>query len=140
MALLRAVLVVALALGAGAVSAPAAFADGIERPKRAAPRPAPRRPVSRPAPSRPAPEPEARVPMLLPPVESGPETVQLSDAFFSGPLSGGVGYSYGAGGQPGGGGGFFVTNGATRASGFSMSTPGGHNGGGFSGAGVCGSK
>ena len=89
MAFLRAILVATLAFAGASMTAPVAYADGVERPKRAAPRPAPRRPVARPAPARTAPE--APVPMLLPPMETGPDTVQLSEAFFTGPLSGGVG-------------------------------------------------
>lgn len=106
--MLRSVLVAAMALGAGAiVSVPGvAMADGVERPRapRAAPRPAPRRPQA----ARPAPAP---MPAPIPapaPVEMGPEKVTLNDSFFHGPLTGGVGYSYGAGASGGGGGGFVV--------------------------------
>lgn len=70
----------ALALfGAPLMVAPA-FADGIERPRRAAPAPRPR--AARPAP--------APVPLAPAPAPAGPETVTLSDSFFA-QSSGGVG-------------------------------------------------
>lgn len=78
------------------VAAPLAFtpsvahADGIERPQRP-------RPVRRPAP---APEPELVAPAPAPVIETGPETVTLSTAFFAG-SSGGVGADIGGGSYSG---------------------------------------
>jgi hypothetical protein len=63
-----------------------AYADGIERPR--APRQRPR--------ARPAPPPPAPAPVPPPVVETGPETVTLSNSFFA--SSGGVGADIGVGG------------------------------------------
>lgn len=65
----------------------AAYADGIERPR--APRQRPR--------VRPAPPPPAPPPVAPPEVETGPETVTLSNSFFAG-SGGGVGADIGVGG------------------------------------------
>ena len=82
----RAILAALALVAAPAFVAPtAAYADGIERP-----RPPQRQRVRRPPPPRPA--------ALVPPapvVETGPETVTLSNSFFSG---GGVGADIGVGG------------------------------------------
>ena len=80
----------AFAFGAGAVTTAPAFADGIEQP-----RPAPRaRPAPRPQPqSAPPPrviEESAPVPVIQQRVEED-RGVRLTDAFFMGPLTGGVG-------------------------------------------------
>ncbi|MGD9979221.1 MAG: hypothetical protein AB7H66_09695 [Hyphomonadaceae bacterium] len=79
----RAILAALLLVVAPAMLAPtAAYADGIERPRR--PQPPRRRPPPPPAP--------------VPPraIETGPETVTLSNSFFAG-SSGGVGADIGAG-------------------------------------------
>ena len=82
----RAILAALALVAAPTFVAPtAAYADGIERP-----RPPQRQRVRRPPPPRPpAPVPPAPI------VETGPETVTLSNSFFSG---GGVGADIGVGG------------------------------------------
>lgn len=79
-------------VAASASAAPVAMADGVERA-----RPAHRSPP-RARPARPAPAPVA--PPSPVPVTLERERVSLSDGFFSGSLTGGVGYAYGAGGAP----------------------------------------
>ena len=81
----RAILAAVALVAAPVLATPGiAFADGIERPRQPRPRP---RPAPPPAP---APEP-------APVIETGPETVTLSEAFFAG--GGGVGGDIGVGGH-----------------------------------------
>jgi hypothetical protein len=72
------------------------------------------------------------------PIPQGPETVRLSDGFFAGPLTGGVGVGIGDG-AVGGGGRLVVIAGGTAGS-FSVAAvpPGGFIYGRNSGGGGCG--
>jgi hypothetical protein len=111
--------------------APDARADGIERPRthRAPP---PRVVRSTPPPVVAAPAPERFYEPPPPPPPSNELT--LSDGFFSGPLTGGVGYSYGTGGAPGGGNYIVGGGGGSRFSGVTGAQSTGF-GGGFAGGG-----
>jgi hypothetical protein len=119
----------ALALGVASpvVFAPVAVADGIERPKKAAPK-AIRKARPKPAPAvRPAPEPAPAPIYYYPAPEEpkGPETVSLPLGFFAVGSAGGVGAGV-SGGCCGGGGGFAIVGGGTRYSGLASFGGKGH--------------
>ncbi len=117
----------ALALMAAPVLATpsAAYADGIERPR--APRPRPR------------PAPQAVLPApRLPVIESGPETVTLSNAFFVG-AAGGVGADIGGGSYTGST--VVIRGGLARSSAFDFASARARAGGrGHSGGHGCGCR
>jgi len=125
---MRAILA-ALILATASIAIPAmpAYADGIDRPRAARPAPRPRPPAVRPAPA-----PVAPAPVVAP----EPETVTLSQSFFSGGVGADVGMGF-----VGGGGRVIVQGASATAIAFSSARAsasagarggyrGGHGGGG----------
>lgn len=101
--LLRAALIAALMIGAPVViGVPSvAHADGIERPKVQRPAPRPRARPARPAPRRVEAPPPA--PQIIERIIVREPEMRLTDGFFYGPLTGGVGFGLDAGSGLGGG-------------------------------------
>lgn len=135
--LLRAALILAFATAVPVVAAPSiAHADGVERPRVSRPAARPR-PSPRPAPVPVAPRAEAPPPQIIERIIEREPEMRLSDGFFYGPLTGGVGFQmdYGAGM---GGGAVIVQGGGGHAFGFSGAVRSGGKGGGFAaGGGRC---
>jgi hypothetical protein len=137
--LLRAALILAFATAVPVVAAPStAHADGVERPRVERPAPRPRaRPAPRPAPVQPRAEAPPAPQIIERIIEREPD-MRLSDGFFYGPLTGGVGFQMDHGAGLGGGS-VIVNGGGSHAAGFSGAIRSGGKGGGFAvGGGRCG--